>query len=852
MALDIAVAIATIIGAVLAAAAVAVAIIQLRDARRQPRAFRDTVRDQAPHNRITLKPLRMELLQLPSDVPDFTGRTETLDHLEHLIDRHRNRRMTGTTILVISGTAGVGKTALAVRVAHHLRSHFPDGQLYVNLRGAEAQALDPDHVLADFLHALGLEGAAIPNDSEARMRLYRSRLADRRVLVFLDNARDEAQVRPLLPGSSACPVIVTSRSPLAGLEGAKFVPLGVLESDQALELLAKVVGAERVAAEHEEARRIVKLCGYLPLAVRIAGAKLASRPHWRLARLADRLADENRRLDELRAGDLEVRSSFMLSYEGRSEEEQRAFRLLGLLDVPDFAVWVAAALLDRSLLDAEALIDRLVDAQLVQGLGEDATGQMRYRLHDLLQDFAREHLRSEEAPQDREAALKRLLDAYLAVAEKAEALLEPGSLRKVETSTARRWLPGTSDLSGLGLHAPLSWFMAERANTVIIQKQAYDAEAWEFVWEIAGCLVTFFERRGYWTDWRHTHELALAAARRAGNRRGEAETLRNLGVVYRNLGRRDDAIGCFNQSAEILRQIGDSQGEARSVGEIGNVYRDQGRWVDAESYFRRSLSALTQADDRVWEAYILRVLGIVCRYQGRWEDAMACYRQCLPFFQELGNRRWEAYTLSEIGILHRDQGHWDEAIAHFNQSLEIFREIGDRLWEAYTIRSLGDLYRDQRQWDDAITCFNQCLPVFRDVGDRVWEAYTLRSLGIAYRGKDRWDDAITCLNQSLQTFSELNDERWEARTLHSLGDVYADLGRWEESIVAFQRSLEVFRRLDDRLWEARTLASLGRTHESRGDPTNARAAWREALTTYRSIHSPEAAQVEAWLELGRG
>jgi tetratricopeptide (TPR) repeat protein len=850
VALDITVAIATIIGTVLAAVAVAVAIIQVRDARRQQEEYRGAVADQAAQKPPTLKPLRMELLQLPSDVPDFTGRTETLDHLEHLMARHRERRMTGVTILVITGTAGVGKTALAVRAAHHMRPHFPDGQLYVNLRGAEAQALDPDQVLGDFLHVLGLEGAAIPSDSEARMQLYRSRLADRRVLVLLDNARDEAQVRPLLPGSSACPVIVTSRSPLAGLEGARFVPLGVLESDQALELLAKVVGAERVAAEHEAAQRIVKLCGCLPLAVRIAGAKLASRPHWRLARLADRLADEQRRLDELRAGDLEVRSSFMLSYEGLSEEEQRAFRLLGLLDAPDFAVWVAAALLDRSPVDAEALIDRLVDAQLVQGLGEDATGQMRYRLHDLLRDFAREHLRSEETPQDRKAVLGRLLGAYLAVAEEAEALLEPGSLRKIEGGTAGRWPSGTSALSALGLHAPLAWFVAERANTVIIQKQAYDAEAWEFAWEIAGCLVTFFERGGYWTDWRHTHELALAAARRAGNRRGEAETLRNLGVVYRNLGHWDDAIGCFNKSAEILREIRDSRGEARSVGEIGNVYRDQGRWDDAEGYFRRSLIALRQADDRIWEAYILRVLGIVYRYQGRWEDAMACYSQCLPFFRELGNRRWEAYTLSEIGILHRDQGHWHDAVEHFNQSLEIFRDVGDRLWEAYTIRSLGDLYRDQRRWDDAITCFNQCLPVFRDVGDRVWEAYTLRSLGIAYRGKGRWDDAMTCLNQSLRTFGDLSDERWEARTLHSLGEVHTDLGRWEEAFAAFQRSLEVFRRLDDRLWEARTLASLGRAHESSGDPTNARAAWRDALTTYRSIHSPEAAQVEVWLELG--
>jgi hypothetical protein len=321
--------------------------------------------------------------QLPADIRDFTGREEAVTALLGSLEPDGGEPSNAPVVASIAGPAGVGKTALAIHVTHRLRSsfpdgqlrpRFPDGQLYMSLRGAEARPLDPHDVLLSFLTAMGVDGGAVPEVPDERASLYRSRLADRQVLVVLDNAVDEAQVRPLLPGSPGCAVIVTSRAPL-GVIPAHLTVLDVLTPGQAIELLEAIIGQDRVAAEPTAAAAIVELCGRLPLALRIAGARLATKPHWRLARLADRLGDERNRLDELRAGDLEVRTSFMLSYQGRSDDERRLFRLLGLLHSPDFTAWMAAALLDAPVVVAEDLLERLVEVQLLQAAGDDVARQ---------------------------------------------------------------------------------------------------------------------------------------------------------------------------------------------------------------------------------------------------------------------------------------------------------------------------------------------------------------------------------------------------------------------------------------------------------------------------------------------
>lgn len=376
----------------------------------------------APDRSPMVSPLMPPSL-LPPDISDFVGRQDALRQIRGLIEGGQDRSGTAVTISSIAGKAGVGKTALAVRVAHQLMPHFPDGQLYVNLRGAEARPVPPDTVLERFLRVLGVDRSAIPEDLEQRVMLYRARLAGKRVLVLLDNAASAAQVRPLLPGAASCAVLVTSRIRLPELEGAHPVLLDVLDQPQAVELLGNIAGPARVLAETGPADEIVTLCGRLPLAVRIAGARLALKAHWRLSRLADRLRDERQRLNELRTGDLEVRASFALSYDGQPAPERRAFRLLGVLDLPEFAAWVAAALLDRPVEQAADLLERLVDAQLLEPAGEDPSGEIRYRFHDLLRVFARERLRDEEPPESRQAALNRALRAYLVLTERAGMML---------------------------------------------------------------------------------------------------------------------------------------------------------------------------------------------------------------------------------------------------------------------------------------------------------------------------------------------------------------------------------------------------------------------------------------------
>jgi DNA-binding SARP family transcriptional activator len=343
---------------------------------------------------------------LPADVADFTGRQEALAALTGLLGREPDGHAPAMAVATIAGMAGVGKTALAVRTAHRLRPRFPDGQLHVHL-GGSGRPRPPAEVLAGLLQALGEDPAAVPDGLEERAWRYRTLLADRRVLVVLDDAAAEAQVRPLLPGGAGCAALVTSRATLAGLEAAHQLTLDVLDPDEAVGLLAKVAGPGRVAAEPVAAEAIARRCGYLPLAVRVAGARLTARPHWRLARLAERLGDETRRLDELRAGDLEVRASLEGSLRGQDAATRRAFRLLGLLPAGDFTARAVAALLDLPVTDAEELLERLVEVHLLEVAGLEAAGRTRYRLHDLLRGLARERLLAETTETDRRLLLDR-------------------------------------------------------------------------------------------------------------------------------------------------------------------------------------------------------------------------------------------------------------------------------------------------------------------------------------------------------------------------------------------------------------------------------------------------------------
>jgi DNA-binding SARP family transcriptional activator len=728
--------------------------------------------------------------QLPPDIDDFTGREAALAEVRQLLE---GKQATAIVISAIAGKAGVGKTALAVHLAHRLRPRFPDGQLYVNLRGAEAQALDPAEVLAGFLRALGVEGALIAEDLEERVRQYRSRLADRRVLVVLDNAASEAQLRPLLPASSDCAALVTSRTRLSGLEAAHPLTLDVLEADQAVALLAKLAGSGRVAAEPQAAQAIVRLCGHLPLAVRIAGARLASRPSWRLALLAERLGDERRRLDELATGDLEVRASVALSYHGRNQEERRLFRLLGLLVAPSFPAWVAAALLDSEPVEAEWLLEGLVDAQLVESAGEDQAGPLRYRLHDLLRLFARERLQLQEPGRAQQAALERVLSAYLTLAERADALLEPSGLHHYGTDPDR----GPPDHPAVVTveRDPLGWLEAERASLVAAVRQAHDAGLFEYCWRLADTLAGFFQLHVHWDDWQQTHALALTGARQAGDSDAEGRILGSLGDLHDCRQHVEDAIDCLQQSLAAFREAGNRRGELDSLIALGRYDLRQGRFGEAAARFEQGLAGFRELDWRSREAFVLYNLGEMHCQQGRPGAAIACLEQSLTLMRTIGDRSWEAPILCWLGVAHGRQGRFEEAITCLEQSQVLVRATGDRHGEAYVLQKFGEVHHRQGRFPDAVGCLEQSLVLARATGDRAVEAYALDTLGDVRRQQGLLEDAVDRLEHSLALFRDLGYRPWEARSLNSLGVLLANRGDLAAACRAWRSALAIFREL---------------------------------------------------------
>jgi tetratricopeptide (TPR) repeat protein len=655
-------------------------------------------------------PAEPALRQLPPDVSDFTGREAELAELRAIVGKSVVKKRTTVVISAIAGMGGVGKTALALHLAHELMPQFPDIQLYINLHGYEPhQRLSPSQALDRLLRALGVVGEALPQELDEQISLYRSRLAGNRALVVLDNASSAEQVRPLLPGSSASVVIVTSRDRLVGLvarDGARLLDLDVLSTDDAVELLARVADRGRIDKKSPAAAEIVRLCGYLPLAVRIAGAKLATRPGMSLAELAGRLADEQRRLGELSAGDTEVRASFALSYEDLAPACARMFRRLGLVAGPDFAAGVAATLADVTFEESGVLLETLVDAHPL----ETAPIQGRYRFHDLLRLYARDRLKAEETESERDEALRRMMEWYLLMARAASAQLIPGRSSLFYDPSVQQ-----PELDPAARVESLRWFETERANLVAATRQAAGCGFHQVAWQLPDAMWSFFFLRRRWADWEQTHQIGLSAARKALDRRAEAWMMSNLGVACRDLRRYKDGIDYHERALAISREIGD-------------------RWLSG---------------------WILERLGVACRLLRRFEEAVDCCEQALAIFREIQDRYAEGLTLTSLGMVYGRVGRFRKAIDCFDQALAIRRGIGDRRGEAVTLAHFGSPYLGLRRFEEAVDCCEQALAIFREMEDRYGEGWCLRDLGCILQSIQRTDAAQACWREALAIFADL-------------------------------------------------------------------------------------------------
>jgi tetratricopeptide (TPR) repeat protein len=737
---------------------------------------------------------------LPPSVTDFTGREEEVASVLGLLASDGAEEPAHAVVIsAVAGKPGIGKTTLAVHIAHRLRSEFPDGQLYVNLQGAQARPLDPSEVLARFLRALGMHGSSIPDDLEERAERYRTLLADRRILVVLDNAAGEAQVRPLLPGSPACGVLITSRARLPGLEGARLLDLDLLPFEAAVQLLARVAGPARTAAEPEAAAAIVGYCGRLPLAIRIAGARLAARPTWSLARLAERLADEHRRLDELTAGDLELRASIALSYRALPDLHRRTFRRLGMLDAPDFPAWVAGALLDLPTERAEELMEALVDAHLLEAGGIDQVGQARYRFHDLLRVFARERAVGDEDPAERTAALTRAFGGWLFLAGAAADRVQSGTLGLVHGG-GLRWSPDRA-VAEFASADPLHWFESERVNLVAAVAQAARVGLDETAWDLAGCLAKFFAVRSWFDGWQTTQEAGLAAARRAGHRSAQAHLLRGLGLFHQERHEPTRAVACYEEARALFAEVGDPAGEIGALDDLG-------------------------------------VLHQLC---GRSDLALTRLEPALALAVATGDRVGEATVRFSLAIVHLDQGDEDTAEAYLTWARPVLQESGDRFSLAQLHRKLGQLYRAQGRLEQAAAELERALALERELGDPLGEALTVQALGEVQRRRDHRPQARALLNRALADVRELHYPYGEALTLRSLGDLELTDGRLRQALDCLGRSLALWRQLDRPRHQALTLTSLGDARAAADDRSAAESAWREALVIFQELGAPDAA-----------
>jgi DNA-binding SARP family transcriptional activator/tetratricopeptide (TPR) repeat protein len=695
--------------------------------------------------------------QLPIGADAFTGRSTAMAALGEMFGDAGGLPRHEAVVCSISGMPGVGKTALAVHAAHQLADRFPGGQLYVDLHGATPglQPLQPLEVLGRFLRALGTDPAAVPTSLEEASAAFRSRAAARPVLVVLDNAADAEQVTPLLPASQGCGVLVTSRRALPTLEGATHLRVSVLDPAEAQELLGRLAGRERVAAEPEAAAELARCCGYLPLALRIAGARLAARPAWPVQALASRLASQDNRLDELEAEAAGVRASLTVSLQqlqGSDDPQDRAaasaFGVLGLLDGPELSTPVVARLLDAAELQADEALERLADAQL---LTAQAPG--RYQLHDLLRLYARELALEQHDERQRAAGLTRALGFYVATAWQTLMVLRPGDRRLAFADD--RWAQPRSEFADE--QAALQWLDTERANLLAAVQQAAAAPGalCGIAVQLAEALFGFYSVRSLWDDQAQVNEIAIRAARDEGDRAAEAQALNDLGAACERKGHYDRALAILEESLAIRRELGDRCGQAAALNSIGIVHGRQGRLDQAFTTLQQSLAIKRELGDRRGQAASLHNLGLMDRLRGRSEDALARLCEALAIFRELDDRDGRAGVLTTIGEVHERQGRYEEAAACHQESLAFYREVGDRECQAHNLNGLGIVHRRQGRYERALACHQESLAIRMELDNPYSRAESLRDLGIALQAAGRPGEARRHWLESLALFDQL-------------------------------------------------------------------------------------------------
>jgi tetratricopeptide (TPR) repeat protein/transcriptional regulator with XRE-family HTH domain len=654
--------------------------------------------------------------QLPAAVEDFAGRSAELEALAQVLESARAGGPGTVVISVIGGTAGVGKTALALHWAHQVSARFGDGQLYVNLRGYDPSGTPatPAEATRGVLDTLGVPPERIPASAEAQAGLYRSMLAERRMLILLDNARDEQQVQPLLPASPGSLVLVTSRSQLGGLaaaDGARLLTLDVLTEPEARQMLTARLSTARAGAGPEAISEITSLCGCLPLALAVAAARAAARPHLPLAALADELRDTTRRLDALDVGGpgSSVRAVFSWSVRQLTGEAARMFRLLGLHPGPDITVPAAASLAGRTQPEARRLLHELARAHLI---GEHVPG--RFSFHDLLRAYAAEQAHRTGSDTGRREATGRVLDHYLHAAAGAVRLLKPSK----EPLVLAPLRPGAAAGQLTDRGQALAWFQAEHqvlcAALTLAAESGFDSHAWQLPW----AMEPFLRARGYWQELAATQRTALTAATCLGDTAAQALAGRLLAMACTELGDHDQARRLLASSLTLYQRLGHRLGEANVHQGLGLLADRQGRYADALGHAEQALRLYQAIGDKANEAEALSNVGWCHGLLGHYQRARMFCRQALTLCEQIGHPWAEGFVWASLGYAEQHLGDHAEAAACFQRSLSIFRESGDRFIEARALTLFGDARQAAGDLAQAREAWQQALAILDDLQHR--------------------------------------------------------------------------------------------------------------------------------------
>ncbi|MBU3866361.1 ATP-binding protein [Streptomyces sp. 4503] len=743
--------------------------------------------------------------QLPADVRAFVNRSDELNQLDAILAGQNGDRLV-VSIHVVAGTAGAGKTSLVLHWAHQVKDRFPDGQLFVNLRGYDpGEPVTADQALRRFLRALGVPADQIPQDVDDAAALYRSLLAERRVLILLDNAATVSQVRPLLPGTGNSLVVVTSRNRLAGLtvrDGARRLTLGTLPEPEAIALLHAVTSGYRPGDDEEKLTELARLCARLPLALRIAAERAASHPHMRIDDLISDLRDESALWDALSTGIDEeaeaVHSVFAWSYRALPESSARLFRLLGIHPGPEFSLHAAAALCEHSLSRTRQLLDDLVSAHLLEQIAPD-----RFQFHDLLRAFAAGQAQSDEPLEQRNVALRRVLDWYLYTAGAAQSWLRPSEQHSpLAASTA-----SVPPLVFADYDAAADWADREHTTLLRLVPAAVSAGIDTLAWRLAEVLWIARYPSASDSDWIDPMRAGLAAAERADQPGAQIRLLNYLGMAYRKYRRLDEGMECHRRARELAHRAALPLEEARSLNLIGLIHLESRQLDPAADHFERAAAIFRDADEPRRAAMALSNIASSRLDAGRLPEAEEAAEQALAAHRALNSERSVGNALYIVAELRREQGECEAARHAIDEAIDIALNLRSHVLEDFWLLTLGDIQRVAGQYGDALTSYQRSAKLHQRLGDRSREALAWRGTGQTYAAMDRYDEAAAFHRQAAAVHGQLGD--------------------------AWQHALEL-----DHLAAVVEMA----------DPQAARAHWVEALSHLVTYTDPRAVAVRSRIE----